>query len=366
MRGMSILFICDGLPLGGKERRFIQLIKGLNQAGYGNLHLLMLRDVLAYDYIHDYRINITVINRNKNGFLKNLYEYIRRIKPEIIQVWDFMPMVYYGLIKPFLGFPHSYSISTAADCNYHLLPLHKRILYRMSYMLALNIVGNSEAGLSNYNVPLSKRVCIYNGFDNNRLEKDKEKNIRAELKISTKYIISMMARFSDTKDWAMFLNSSMQLIDDSIDATFLAIGDGETLNEMKKMVPVSYASKIRFLGKRDDIEAILRYTDISILCSNPDVHGEGISNSILESFAFGVPVIATKGGGTSEIVINDYNGILIQPHNITQLSDTICLLLKDEKKLSLLGQNAKLTVRDKFSLSQSTRKYIDIFNKMIK
>lgn len=363
---MNILFICDGLPLGGKERRFIQLVKGLNRKDYGHLYLLMLREVLAYDYIYDYSINIKVIRRDEEGFWGEFYGFIKDLRPDIIQTWDFMPMVYYCLIAPTLRYPHSYSISAAADCNYHLFPLKKKFFYQWAYLLADKIIGNSEAGLDNYKVPQSKRVCIYNGFDYNRLEKDKDVDIRKELNITTKYVVSMMARFSKTKDWSMFLNSSMQLINNSIDVTFLAVGNGETLDEMIKSVPDKYAARIRFLGKRNDVEAILRSTDISVLCTNADVHGEGISNSILESFAFGVPVIATEGGGTSEIVENNYNGVLVQSHNINQLSRAIISLLNDKKKLSTLGKNAMLTVCNKFSLEKSTDRYVEIFNEMKK
>ena len=359
-----ILFVCDGLPLGGKERRFVQLVKGLNQKKYGELHLLMLRDVLAYDYIYQYDIKISVIERSKFGFVTRFYRYINRLKPDIIQSWDFMPMVYYDLMNPFLRFPHSYSISTAADCNFHLIPIRKKFFYRWSYLLADKIVGNSEAGLNSYQVPESKKVCIYNGFDENRLKKDNDKDIRKELNISTRYVISMIARFSNTKDWSMFLETSMRLIDESFDATFLAVGDGETLAEMRNMVPENYLSKIRFLRKRNDVEAILRATDISVLCTNSNVHGEGISNSILESFAFGVPVIATIGGGTSEIVENDFNGKLIQPHDMNQLSSTIISMLNNKEMLSVFKKNAIMTVHEKFSLECSTSRYIDIFNEM--
>ena len=64
----KILFIWDGLFLGGMERRFIQLVKGLNKNGYGDLYLLMLRDELAYEEIKDCNIKITILHRTKPFF----------------------------------------------------------------------------------------------------------------------------------------------------------------------------------------------------------------------------------------------------------------------------------------------------------
>ena len=91
----------------------------------------------------------------------------------------------------------------------------------------------------------------------------------------------------------------------------------------KVSVPVSLLNKIIFLGKRSNVESIINIFDVGILLTNSKVHGEGISNSIMEYMALGKPVIATRGGGTNEVVIEGENGYLIDPFNEDQLIEKI-------------------------------------------
>ena len=71
--------------------------------------------------------------------------------------------------------------------------------------------------------------------------------------------------------------------------------------------------------------------DVGILLTNSMEHrGEGISNSIIEYMALAKPVVATRGGGTNEVVIDGQNGYLIDPFNEDQLIEKIKILVKNK------------------------------------
>ncbi len=364
MNTPKILFIYDGLGGGGKERRFVQLVKGLNDMQYGQLYLLMTRDVLAYKEIEQYNIKITYIQRSCWNFAYKYLKFINSLNPNIIQIWSDIPLFYYNIIRSFIRHASSVSLSTAADCNFDYRPLSRKILYLISYRWLDTIVGNSMAGLEKYRVPMAKQYCIYNGFDSSRLLKDIHKNIRVELKINTKFVVSMVARFTSAKDWNLFVGAACLVLSKRDDVTFLAVGDGETRTGIKKIIPVDLKERILFLGRRNDIESIFRETNVSLLCTNPEEHAEGVSNSILESCAFGVPVIATRGGGTSEILEDGQNGYIIEPHNKDELSQKINFLLDSHSVRVEMGVKAKKIYEEKFTLEKATRKYIQLFEKM--
>ena len=84
---MRILFMFDGLGRGGRERRFVQLVKGLNEAGYKDLFLINTRDIIEYKEIFDYDIHIEFMNRRKKSFIFSLIKRINEIKPDVIQPW---------------------------------------------------------------------------------------------------------------------------------------------------------------------------------------------------------------------------------------------------------------------------------------
>ena len=95
------------------------------------------------------------------------------------------------------------------------------------------------------------------------------------------------------------------------DVTFLVIGNG--INLEKCRMKARGHEKIKFLGFQNDIESIVNVFNAGVLLTNQDVHGEGISNSIMEYMALGKPVIATDGGGTKELIVDGKTGFLVQP-----------------------------------------------------
>lgn len=125
-------------------------------------------------------------------------------------------------------------------------------------------------------------------------------------------------------------------------------------------------SKIIFLGKRSDIESIVNTFDVGILLTNTKVHGEGISNSIIEYMALGKPVIATYGGGTNEVVIENQNGYLIDAGNQDQLIKKIETLIENRDQGHDLGKKGKKMAYEKFDLKIMRDHYITIYQKLLK
>jgi len=117
------------------------------------------------------------------------------------------------------------------------------------------------------------------------------------------------------------------------------------------------------LNFRNDIDAIIKISDIGVLCNNPLYGEEGLSNSLIEFMAFGKPVIATKGGGTNELISNYETGFLIEPQNPVELASKINLLLNNRTLFTNIGQNAKMSIQTKFSLDKMTDTYIQLYNK---
>jgi len=144
------------------------------------------------------------------------------------------------------------------------------------------------------------------------------------------------------------------------------IGDGTNFNEIKSEIPISLLNKIVFLGKRSNVESIINIFDIGILLTNSKVHGEGISNSIIEYMALSKPVIATCGGGTNEVIIDNQNGYLIDADNKDQLIEKIESLMNDKTLMNDLGKNGFQMVQEKFDLKIMTGHYITIYQKLMK
>src|SRR5207244_7763161 len=90
-----------------------------------------------------------------------------------------------------------------------------------------------------------------------------------------------------------------------------------------------------FLGDRRDIQAILASLDLSVLPSA----SESLSNTIIESMAAGVPVVATRVGGNPELV-TDRTGVLVPLDDVDAMAAAMERLLSDATLRTQLGHNA--------------------------
>ena len=113
-------------------------------------------------------------------------------------------------------------------------------------------------------------------------------------------------------------------------------------------VSLGLASKVHFLGSRRDVPDLLNAMDIFVLPS----YSEGVSLALLEAMAAGLPVIATAVGGLPEVVEDGATGLLIPPRDAAALARALTRLLADPAWAKTLGDQARLHVREHFSLER--------------
>ena len=121
---------------------------------------------------------------------------------------------------------------------------------------------------------------------------------------------------------------------------------------------------IMFLGFRSDVEKILMCSDAGLLFTNSKVHAEGISNSILESMAAGLPVIATDGGGTSEIIEDGKSGFIVKPTDSAEAAITLRKIYNDDNLRKEIGNKAKERIQKSFTLDAMAKEYINLYDKL--
>ena len=360
---MRITYILDVFGGGGKERRCLQLIQGLNSNGINDIQVIIIDNKVAYSELYNTTAKIEIIDRKNKGMnqvqtAQILYRLLKNFKPDIVQAWGLMSAGLMLMVKPFCHFiPLA---SYVADCDQ---PKGlKNIINRISNHVCLKIISNSKAGLKAYKTPTSKSVLIYNGFNEARfkdiVDKDSKKK---QLTIDTKYVVAMVAAFWKNKDWQCYIDAAKQILDNRQDITFLAVGTGPQWEYYNNQINADERKLIRMIGRRDDVDEIYQICDLTILTST---HGEGISNAIMESMAWGVPVIATNKGGTPEIIEDNVNGMLINKQNADVLSCMISSLIDAPDSLAQIRKNAADTIRRKFLLQRMTNAYIKLYNKI--
>jgi len=343
-----ILLIIDALGWGGTERRFVQLLKHLDRDEF-EARVLVLTDWIHYREIFELGWEIEILDmkvRFDPLISLRLYRICQSWKPDIIHAWGSKPATCAGPVTKLLGIRLINAM--IADAPAHL-DLKRKIRSVLSFPFSDVIQANSRAGLEAYGVSGDKGNVVHNGFDFGRLENLAEKSsILEEFGIRTRYVVGLVQGFKYHKDYESLMEAASAILIQRDDVTFLCVGDGPEYDRIVDMADGN--DRIVFTGERDDIESIVNVFDIGILLTNLERHGEGISNSIMEYMALAKAVIATRGGGTPEIVVDGETGFLIPQRSPGVLAEKINLLLDDQDLRDSMGKKGKERILAEFSI----------------
>jgi len=362
---MRILFFIESLNSGGKERRLVELIKGLSSDSSNKMEIALIREGIHYEDIFSVDIKIHNTFRKKNvkkdsSIFFKFYKIARKFKPDIIHVWSNINAIYALPTVVLLRIPMINSQITNAT------PQESRSIlsHRLTFPFSKVIAANTYAGIEAYKVPKNKSIVIYNGFDFDRINSlDSNSSIRKRFNIHTKYVVGMVANFTFKKDYKTYIDSANIILRNNKDITFLCVGSGNS-DKYKKIVPDENKDNILFLGKQNQVESIMNICDIGVLLTDGN-HNEGISNAILEFSALSKPVIATNGGGTGEIIEHNISGLLILDHSSEELVKGLLDLLKDHRKRIDFGQKANEIVIQKFNIFKMVSEFKNIYKKAL-
>lgn len=137
------------------------------------------------------------------------------------------------------------------------------------------------------------------------------------------------------------------------------VGDGPLrARALELLAAKGLSDKVWLPGERSDVADILRCLDIFVLPSR----AEGISNTILEAMACGLPVIACRVGGNPELVEDAHTGYLVEKDDVGGLAAALQDLLLAEDKRRRFGTAARLRVEAEFSLEAMVERYRQIYD----
>lgn len=206
-----------------------------------------------------------------------------------------------------------------------------------------------------------KSPIIYRG-----IEKDSiiAAPINEELvkRFKDKILIGFVGRLIDGKGVKDLLTAIQTLDDQRLQA--IIIGDGPQKERLKSFVKeLNIADQVVFLGNQPQTQAMSALKACAIFV-NPS-YTEGLPTSVLEAALCHTAIIATDVGGTKEIITDKKSGFLIQPKNITMLTERLKRLIDDEKLRTTFSEAAYESVNARFSWPESADAYIALIKKVV-
>lgn len=361
---MRILHITESLGLGGKERQIAELLNGLSlHRDIKSFVAVMAEEDLQYEIDHKSVQIIPLLRKSKRDLrpFKRLYELASCLKVDIIHSWGSMCSVYSAPVAKLCG--AAFVNGFVRDAPPHMTLRNKHYLRgKLTIPLSDIVVANSRAGLAAYHIPERKAVCIYNGFNPERVSRlTDEAELRSTLGIATPHVVGMVANFTPNKDHAVFVEMARRICRLRDDVTFVAVGDGEMLSRVRDSVPPEHSQRIKFPGRQRDVESLANLFTVGVLVTNSRLHGEGISNALMECMALGKPIVATNDGGTPELVLEGQTGFLVPSHDARVLVDRVLTLIDDAGLAHKFGTEGRRRIQTAFSLDTMTNTYLHLY-----
>ena len=187
--------------------------------------------------------------------------------------------------------------------------------------------------------------------------------LRAELGLpASAQVVIVFSRLNRMKGIEYFLEASVSVSRRFPDARFVIAGDGNNRHELEEYAAhLGVASKTVFTGFRTDLPDILQEAAVSVLPSL----SEGLSNSLLESMAAGLPVVATNVGGNPEIVDDEVSGLLVPPRDSAALATAMARILEDPALAGRFGRAGRRRVHEVFSMERSVDSVERLYRRLI-
>lgn len=171
--------------------------------------------------------------------------------------------------------------------------------------------------------------------------------------------IGIVGRLDPVKDHHSLLRAFAAAAQNCPEARLIVVGDGVLRQNIADQVKeLRIADRVQLLGERQDVAAILKALDCFTLTSV----AEGISNTILEAMATGLPVIATRVGGNPELVEHGVTGQLVEPKDVGALTRAIETYSQDGALCQRQGEAARRRSEKHFSLERMAADYSDFYS----
>lgn len=154
----------------------------------------------------------------------------------------------------------------------------------------------------------------------------------------------------------------LALVRQEIDAELWMAGDGPERSPAERLArDLGVESAVRFLGKQDHIERLLPQADILLMPSEREAFGL----AALEAMACGVPPVAARSGGVTELITDGVDGFLAPVADINALAGCVLRILRDPNLASQLSVAARHTAENRFATSAIIPQYEEFYRKVI-
>lgn len=376
LRGSLIAHVIHRLNVGGLENGLVNLINHLPAERYRHA-IICLTDYSDFrSRIRRPDVEVYALDKRPGkalGVYPRLWRLLRQLRPQIVHTRN-LATLDCQFAAAVAGIPHR----VHGEHGWDIYDLHgDSTKYRWLRRAAIPFVDLFvpmskdlarwlETGVR---VPARKIVQLYNGVDTTRFT---PRNGARQLDLGDvplpddAFVIGSVMRLEPVKSPQTLVQAFARLVhsvpEHSRRLRLLVVGDGGERAALERLAADERVGQhVLFVGQRDDIAYLLQAMDLFVLTSL----NEGISNTILEAMATGLPVVATDVGGNRELVSPGTTGTLCAPGDSDALALAMRDYLADTARARRHGEAARQKAERSFSLTAMVKGYDDLYQRLL-
>ncbi|MGI0116723.1 TIGR03088 family PEP-CTERM/XrtA system glycosyltransferase [Zooshikella sp. RANM57] len=361
------------LDVGGLENGLVNLINRIPVSRYRHAIICMTDYSDFAQRIKRSDVEIIALHKKEGQDWKlyyRLWKALRQLKPDYVHTRNIATLegqfiAWLAGVRYRIHGEHGWDVYDVAGSNKKYQWLRRLMNPFVKHYIALSSESRDYL-INSVGVAANKVAHIYNGVDTDKFSPQTPlaSDVPESFTQPGQLIIGTVGRLAKIKHQQSLLSAFIELKKDSTVADtikLVLVGDGPEKAHLQSMAEkAGVASSVWFAGVRQDIPQLMRRFAIFVLPSL----AEGISNTILEAMASGLPVVATDVGGNSELIQHQQNGMIVPVDNVAALAEAIHQYLKDTERRKQHGLAARQHVVETFSMDAMVNRYTSIYDQL--
>lgn len=372
MERLRVLHVIPRLGLGGTEKGVLKVIRGLGEDGFAH-RICAVRGIdtefAKREGIESKAHSADSLRAGYQFPLFRLKKIMEDFRPHIVHSRNFgaleaVPAARLARVPVAIHSEHGYELEILRG-----LPMRRRVLCRSIYEMA-DAVFTVTDDLRKFHaaqswLPADRFRVLYNGVDTEKYSPNplSAAQVRDELGVpDRRFLIGSVGRLVAIKDHGTLLRAAETLVLQGLDVHVLIVGAGPEMPNLQKYVAGStnLTGRVTFPGDSERVSELLNAMDAFVL---PSIC-EGMSNTILEAMACGVPAIVTRTGGNPELIEEGRSGYLFPPGNVEMLSTLLSRLAESSGTRHEFGASGRRRAVEQFSLAGMMQRYQEIYREL--
>jgi glycosyltransferase involved in cell wall biosynthesis len=362
---IKLLFLIPTLDRSGAEKQLSLLATHLPRSDFAvHVAALTRRGPYATD-LETAGIPVTVLNKRFKFdpiAYSRLRSLLKKHQPDVLHTWLFAANAYGRLAA---GRRPSFPVVVSERCVDSWKAGWQLWLDRKLINRTTRLVGNSRSVADFYcdlGVPMEKLAVVHNGIDLPVYPADARENVRRELGLAPQtHVCGFIGRLASQKRvmdliWAFELIRVMHG-----DVAFVIVGDGPDRGKLEYFVrSLEVGPRVKFLGHREDATRLLPALDVFWLASD----FEGLSNSVMEAMAAGLPVVASDIPPNRELVVDGETGYLAPVGDRVAFAQLAERILLNPPLAQQIGAAGRERIAARFSVGKMVDAYARLYREV--